>query len=550
MRWHTVAEDISPAETDETAPETIVALCRSGLVPAGGQQPLSRQALAACTGQSPAGLAQELRAEPHALRLRIRAVLHERSEDTDAVLVVDQFEELFTLCDNESERAAFIAALVEASSAPDTRARIVIGVRLDFYPQLTAYPELVPLLQDGQLLVGPMTTEELRPGSVPRLRAALPGLGPVFSRHPLPAHLHDDPLTTLRGAFRQGGHIMRIGVLVVAIAALAIAGCSPDDSSSGTTSSTTTAAPTTTPPVDMHGTITAKSRLGDVRTLNPCSLVDLSTLPADLSAVPASPQDQNPSLDACNYMIVAGRKGALLVVGRLTSTLPNTITGPAEPLDRGLALHGGTLVDNDCKAAVELGDGTYLISEADLNLGTVAHPGTGLEPPCQAAHDGAADIANVLLSNVPMRHRGTPVNSLTGLNPCDLLAGRQVDGLALEARADEPAGECIWPGGYARQPILRLQFTTVIPPSGPQVIIGGRATFRFGQDSKPVTLHVPADGNESICQAETVEGPGTGNLVEIAEVTVTDQPGQQDHACLLATDLAKLAWSKLPPAAT
>jgi energy-coupling factor transporter ATP-binding protein EcfA2 len=119
-------------------------------------------ALAARTGQPPAVLAEELRADPHALRLRIRAVLHEQSEDTDVVLVIDQFEELFTLCDNENERAAFIAALVDAGSAKDTRTRIVIGARLDFYPQLTAYPELVPLLQDGQLLVGPMTTDELR----------------------------------------------------------------------------------------------------------------------------------------------------------------------------------------------------------------------------------------------------------------------------------------------------------------------------------------------------------------------------------------------------
>jgi hypothetical protein len=342
---------------------------------------------------------------------------------------------------------------------------------------------------------------------------------------------------------------MRIGVLVVAIATLAIAGCSSDDSASGTTSSTSKASPTTTPPVDLHGTITAMSRLGDVSTLNPCSLIDLSKLPADLQAAALSPPNSGSDPHACDFTMVAGRKGALLVVGRLTSTLPSTITGPAEPLDRGLALHGGTLVDNDCKAAVELGDGTYVISEVDGKIGNIAIPGE-LEPLCQAAHDGAADIASVLLSNVPMRHRGAPTNLLTGLNPCDMLAGQQVDGLTLEARADEPAGECIWPWGYAQQPILRLQFTTDIPPSGEQLVIGGRATFRFGQDSKPVTLHVPADGNESICQAETVEGPGTGNLVEVAEVTVTDQPGQQDHACLLATDLAKLAWSKLPPAAT
>jgi hypothetical protein len=300
----------------------------------------------------------------------------------------------------------------------------------------------------------------------------------------------------------------------------------------------------------MHGPITAKGRFGDVSTLNPCGLLDLSTMPADLHAAQVSPQAQATSLDACDFTVVAGGRGALLVVGRLTSTLPSTVTGPAEPLARGLALRGGTLVDNDCKSAVELGDGTYVVSEVDLNLGTRAHPGTGLEPPCQAAHDGAADIAGVLLSGVPMRHRGTPTNSLASLNPCGMLAGQQVDGVTLEEWADEPAGECIWHEGYAQQPALRLQFIKDIPPSGPQVTVAGRPTFRFEQESKPVVTDLPADGNESLCQLQTVEGPATGNNVEIAQVSVTDQPGQQDHDCLLAMDLAGLAWRKLPPAAS
>jgi hypothetical protein len=184
----------------------------------------------------------------------------------------------------------------------------------------------------------------------------------------------------------------------------------------------------------------------------------------------------------------------------------------------------------------------------DLNLGTIADPGTGLTSPCQATHDGATDIANVLSSSAPMRHRGTPTNSLTGVNPCAMLAGQQLDGFTLQARADEDAGECTWYAGYAQQPALRLQFVTAIPPSGPQVIIAGRPTFRFEQESKPVIPHHPAQGTESLCQLQTVEGSATANNVEIAQVSVTDQPGQQDHACQLATDLAGLAWPKLPPA--
>ena len=157
----------------------------------------------------------------------------------------------------------------------------------------------------------------------------------------------------------------------------------------------------------------------------------------------------------------------------------------------------------------------------------------------------------MLLSSTPLRHRAVPAHVLDGLDPCDMLDGKQVDGATLEPRSREgaSAGECVWYTGNQQQPSYRLQFTNDIPPSGTQVVVDGRPTVQTAQQSQPVARFVPADGNESICQLKTVEGPDVGNLVEIAEVSVTDQPGQQDHACLLATDLATLAWSKLPPPA-
>ncbi|HEY0499674.1 MAG TPA: helix-turn-helix domain-containing protein [Kutzneria sp.] len=72
------------------------------------------------------------------------------------VVVVDQFEELFTLCGDEAERERFIAALLDAPH------RVVIGVRADFYPHCAQHPGLVAAMQDAQVTVGPMTTDELR----------------------------------------------------------------------------------------------------------------------------------------------------------------------------------------------------------------------------------------------------------------------------------------------------------------------------------------------------------------------------------------------------
>jgi WD40 repeat protein len=74
------------------------------------------------------------------------------------VLVVDQFEELFTAGYDERERAEFVRELVSASAGPAT---VVIGVRADFYGRCLAYPALVEALQERQMVLPPMTGAEL-----------------------------------------------------------------------------------------------------------------------------------------------------------------------------------------------------------------------------------------------------------------------------------------------------------------------------------------------------------------------------------------------------
>ncbi|GAA3445979.1 PD40 domain-containing protein [Planomonospora venezuelensis] len=76
----------------------------------------------------------------------------------ELLLIVDQFEEVFTLCRDRGERAAFIAALPALAGA----GRVVLGVRADFYAHCTDHPELAAALTGAQVPVGPMTTEELR----------------------------------------------------------------------------------------------------------------------------------------------------------------------------------------------------------------------------------------------------------------------------------------------------------------------------------------------------------------------------------------------------
>jgi WD40 repeat protein/class 3 adenylate cyclase len=76
-----------------------------------------------------------------------------------SLLVVDQFEEVFTLCHDEEERAGFIDALLDRA---EDGARVIIVLRADFYGHCAAYPHLASALEERQALVGPMSEEELR----------------------------------------------------------------------------------------------------------------------------------------------------------------------------------------------------------------------------------------------------------------------------------------------------------------------------------------------------------------------------------------------------
>ncbi|MEU3751303.1 AAA family ATPase [Streptomyces olivoreticuli] len=81
------------------------------------------------------------------------------------VVLVDQLEELFTLCRDEAERSAFLRALTSmATPLGDSPPRtcVILALRADFYGQAAAQPDLLAALRDRQLLVEPMTSDELR----------------------------------------------------------------------------------------------------------------------------------------------------------------------------------------------------------------------------------------------------------------------------------------------------------------------------------------------------------------------------------------------------
>ncbi len=101
-----------------------------------------------------------LRPGEHPLR-ELEAALEGAGQNARRILVIDQFEELFTVCSDEAERGPFVGRLVELAEDPE-RAAVVIGLRGDFYGHCAVYPEFARLLAANQVLVGPMTPDELK----------------------------------------------------------------------------------------------------------------------------------------------------------------------------------------------------------------------------------------------------------------------------------------------------------------------------------------------------------------------------------------------------
>ena len=133
-----------------------------------GARPLESLAIAICNdsqlgkGLQPAALIQDLRQHQSQLHLMCRQALHGEPESRRVVVLVDQFEEVFTLCHDEAERQAFIDNLLNASTDFTGGAIVILTLRADFYGKCASYPQLAAALSDDQFLISPMNETELR----------------------------------------------------------------------------------------------------------------------------------------------------------------------------------------------------------------------------------------------------------------------------------------------------------------------------------------------------------------------------------------------------
>ncbi len=112
----------------------------------------------------------------HTLSLR---VTHQSA--IKMVLLIDQFEELFTQTISEDERRLFIDLLLTAAAEPRGPVLVVLTLRADFYDRPLHYSTLGILIKDQHLPVLPMGLDDLR--EIIEKPAALPNVQLTFEEN-------------------------------------------------------------------------------------------------------------------------------------------------------------------------------------------------------------------------------------------------------------------------------------------------------------------------------------------------------------------------------
>jgi len=106
-------------------------------------------------------LRTDLAQDSHTLTMVARRLLTQNGH-RHLLLVIDQFEEIFTQCRQDDERQAFIENLLQAVHPGDLQPiTILLTLRADFYAQLALHDRLRELVSQNQEFIGAMSRDEL-----------------------------------------------------------------------------------------------------------------------------------------------------------------------------------------------------------------------------------------------------------------------------------------------------------------------------------------------------------------------------------------------------
>jgi WD40 repeat protein len=108
--------------------------------------------------ERPDDLVEELARDELGIRRMAKRIL---PADSELLLVVDQFEELFTLTTDEEVRRRFLDGLTALAADSRTPVRVVVTLRADFLDHPLRYPEFGELLGAGMVTVAAPSEDEL-----------------------------------------------------------------------------------------------------------------------------------------------------------------------------------------------------------------------------------------------------------------------------------------------------------------------------------------------------------------------------------------------------
>ncbi|MCP4403775.1 MAG: CHAT domain-containing protein [bacterium] len=107
-------------------------------------------------------LAEQLQTSEIVLLDVITRIIEKDGQATHFLLFVDQFEELYTLCQNENERRRFLNELLRILETQSSVCKTIFTLRADFFGKALAYRPFADALQGADIVLGPMNRDELR----------------------------------------------------------------------------------------------------------------------------------------------------------------------------------------------------------------------------------------------------------------------------------------------------------------------------------------------------------------------------------------------------
>jgi WD40 repeat protein/serine/threonine protein kinase len=128
-----------------------------------GARPIEElaQALMRIAVEPPNNLIELLMLDDQGL-LRVVDQVVPGADEIEMVLVIDQFEEVFTLVEDETARTHFLNSLMKAVTDPYSRIRVIVTLRADFYDRPLLYPGFSELMRQRTEVVVPLASEELK----------------------------------------------------------------------------------------------------------------------------------------------------------------------------------------------------------------------------------------------------------------------------------------------------------------------------------------------------------------------------------------------------